>query len=69
MLSIVWRLVLMVCLAPFFLVPVLGLLLVPVQLYLFISMAAHIWRRVNRPPSPPAATTSTPSDDLGLKLH
>lgn len=69
MLSIVWRLVAMCVLALFVWIPIFGWALLPIELYLGISLAAHVWRRVNQPPSPPLADSSRVSDDLRLKLH
>jgi hypothetical protein len=57
MFSIIWRIALMICIAPFMLFPIVGWPLIPIQFYLAVSLAAHVWRRVNKPAqSPPESS-------------
>lgn len=48
MLSILWRLVAIAVLLPFVMFPFLNFVAIPLELYLVFSLAAIIWRRVNR---------------------
>lgn len=49
MFSTAWRLVLMICLMPFVIVPFLNFVAIPLEIYLVVSLAAVVWRRNARP--------------------